>query len=204
MPHEDGQLNDGSDGTVTQYIVPEWVFSLRPLLALVPVAGVLIAFGRDPLGFIQSAINFIIFETFLFPLAVDIYVFGISVIESFIVLFFGSDRAIGVVGTTPGLLDVPFIIVNPLVQLIGFGGFIIISTISSVNAAIAAALVPLGIAGLPVVTFLWLLEISAAAYLAWVGIQAIDALTGGYIDNAIDVLWAMALPFRRMWEAFRE
>jgi hypothetical protein len=139
--------------------LPSWVFSLRPLApvagALASVASVLIAFGKDPIGFVVRIVNFYIVGGVL---AVGRYAIGVVVAPFEI---FG------------GALD---FIQGALVGIFGGAGAGILSALVGIQQSVAGLIAGAGPLGPPI-------AVGAAAigfYVLYrVGIAALELVPGG-------------------------
>lgn len=173
----EGGKGGGDDGGPDWLdIAPDWLTGNKSALtALAAASGTLLAFANDPVGFTRDIIETIIFEDFLFPVAVALWDAGFAVLDSLVLIFFGSDGAIGhTPGTKVGFLDLPDLAVDPVVAFVGAVGGSFTGPIGGINQEIAASVEPLGLAASPTVTALWAIEIGTAIWGGWVLINLVD------------------------------
>lgn len=138
------------------------------------LTGISLGTAADKLAEGKSAVSIILddwlFETFLLPAAVSIYDAGISIINSILIIIFGSEQ-------WAGLADIPAILVGPLVTLITLLWDIPTDFIWSINTSIADAVVPLGMPAPAILAFLFIMELGGVYLLArWAISTALGAL----------------------------
>lgn len=186
---EDGSTGGGGGGGVSvslESLGIGWVTQLRVLttrptawIVGTLVAGLSVdqAYARMQGG--ETAVELIveqyIYAQLLRPALLSLWDGGLAIIDSIIVIILGSDGALGIApGTTTGIADIPYLFLAPIAEVIVVAGTSITGVIGAVNASVADAIVPLGIAATPVVAFFWAAEIAVALWVLWIVINFLD------------------------------
>lgn len=145
----------------------------------------------------ENAISILIdeylFRTVLGPIAVSLWEMMVGAVATLMGFIFGSDGSVGVSeGGTPGIVDLPLVLADLITgPVLGFTGGIA-DQIASLNASVAAAVEPLGLAAPVVVTGLWTFEVFAAMWLTWTLMEAIPGF------DLTDILLSVTAPIRNI------
>lgn len=201
------------DSNSIQIIVPGWLYDLRPLVLLVqnPRAWIVAAILGIPfteavfrLSRGESAAEMIVedylYRELLLPFAAGIFNALVNALFQAGFFLFGPDLA---VGRPVGIVDSPFALSGPIADTLNNLALGLIAAVHGFNLNLAQGLEPLGIAAPTLVTFIWGVQFLGFAYGVYVAVQALDILSLGVTQEVRDVLWALALPIRRLWGVFR-
>lgn len=132
-------------------------------------------FADHPARFVRGVIESFLFDTFLKPIATSVFDAGRAVVGSILFIGFGGDGSLGIAeGSSIGLLDIPWLFVNPV--LVGVGEIYgsIGNFITQVNKPIIDGLTSLGLAAPIVTPVLLATEVSLLVWATWVVISTID------------------------------
>lgn len=168
-----------------------WVSELRPLarnptawiLAMLLGGSVTYDQMRNRLEGDETAVEILqeaiiedyIFETILLPAAESIWDAGIAMLTAILTIFFGGDRALGIEeGTAIGVLDLPYLLVQPIGGVFGSLGDSGAEFIGGLNSGLLEAVAPLGLFAPVVVTLFWSVMAAVLAWAAWVVLNALD------------------------------
>lgn len=206
-----GKIITLPDGT-TFLSAPRWVFRYagvakrffsRPAAWLIFVltggwvtyneAAARLSATDNPLAPVGILVDEYLFQTILLPAAVSLWESMLGTVDTLSVIIFGGDRALGTTpGTTPGIADLPLVVADIIIAPIQavFGD--ITGQIASMNASVAAAVEPLGLAAPMIVTGLWTLEIFAGLWLTWTLAEAIPGI------DVTDIVLSYTAPIRNI------
>lgn len=138
-----------------------------------------------------------LFRTVLLPIGAAIFAGGLNAINEFILLLFGTDRAVGVAqGARPGLVDIPFVLVEPAIQGFLNIGLVVFNTVNVFNQSLAQDLEGVGLAAPLLVNFIWAMELTVIGAAIWFMISFIPVFNVRGIILALTALPRRA--FRRL------
>lgn len=157
-------------------------------------------FISGPVGWVEEIIVGFIYDTFLYPVGSAFWNAGVSTVDAFIVLGFGSDRAIGIAeGSSFGILDIPFVIIAPFVDAMATMTSGAVGIVASFNSGVASAVSGFGIAAPLVVNTMVVGEVVIIAWGTWTLINLIDIP----VVRVMGFLSAATAPFRRLLGGFK-
>lgn len=127
----------------------------------------------------RSAIELLMVEglwrMLLLPLSNMIFESGEAVIDSIIVIFFGTDRSIGVSpGEQFGIADVPYEIMVQLADVASIVPMMLADMAEVVTGSLADGLVGLGIGAPFAVAISWSVTLAATGWFLWLIVSSID------------------------------
>lgn len=150
----------------------------------------------NPVSWVEEIIVGFIYDTFLYPLGESLWNAGVATVDALIILGFGSDRAIGVAGASSfGILDIPFVIIAPVVTIFTNLTSWTVGGINSLNNSVASFISGFGIAAPIIVNVMVIGEVAALVWLVWTTINLVDVP----LIRVVDVVMAAMRPIRRLW-----
>jgi hypothetical protein len=168
-----GSLDDGGDGGGGGWSKLEKAV-LSVLTATVPWVFAFQSFEdfQSWLGdFVLKSINFWVVDNVIRPIVQAVLGIGGTIIESVLVIAFGTDQAIG---GRPGLADFALVIATTVVGAVAPAAAALLGVIDSFNQSIADIAASAGLLAPPIVAGLWVAEGAVVAYVAWTVIRVVN------------------------------
>lgn len=189
--------------------LPDWVKDLRGLATrptpwiVAALTAISIDKAEERLDEGESAVELIVEEYILgeiiLPIARTVLDAGVAIIDGTIVVIFGTDRQVGISeGSSVGLTDLPFLVVDPFVSAVGGISGGLSGAVRGFNQGIVGSVSQLGIAAPIVTTFLSVTELAVFALLIYSITVSVDIP----IIRAIPGLKAVTRPLRNIIRRF--
>lgn len=162
------------------------------LRAAVSEGGALREAATHPKRFVLGIVVGWLVDKFVTPFVDAILSAGETVVEAILLVF-------GVGPTRTGLADVPMLIVGPLIDAAEPAAATILSRVDTFNHGIEAAAASAGLAGPPIVTLLWVAEVTLVFGILWAIVRIVDVP----IINLGPLLKTLAAPVRFVFGVIR-
>lgn len=177
--------------------------SVIKLTAFLTAPATVFAFVEDPIGTFEALVQVLLSQRVTVPLAEAVLDAGAGVIDTVLLISFGSNHAPGAGGGQLGLLDIPIVLFDSIVG-VGVAVFTpLMMTIQSFNSLIANAAASLGLAAAPVVVILVAIEAVVGMFILYHGTQlALELLT--VLDIPVVGTGAIVDSVRRVLDAARD